>query len=188
MGIIQPSLPPPLLRTMSNLPKMLSKTVPKHSANYQSLTYQVVFSILSLYDFQCCYSINKYWVVKRSTVWNTHCVKIARIRSFFDPYFTGSLTEYGEMWTISPYSVRIRENKDQKNSEYGGKKIPKSHKHFTLMSNYNFLSLTLIWGGVGGNFTSPVGFLGKSYNPGAFSIILLKIFVRNLVFFTRPNF
>ena len=28
-------------------------------------------------------------------------------------------TEYGEMRSISPYSVRIRENTDQKNSEYG---------------------------------------------------------------------
>ena len=28
-------------------------------------------------------------------------------------------TEYGEIWSISPYSVRIRENTDQNNSEHG---------------------------------------------------------------------
>ena len=28
-------------------------------------------------------------------------------------------TQYGEIWIISPYLVRVRENKDQKNSEYG---------------------------------------------------------------------
>ena len=28
-------------------------------------------------------------------------------------------TEYGEIRSISPYSVRMRENTDQKNSEYG---------------------------------------------------------------------
>ena len=28
-------------------------------------------------------------------------------------------TEYGEMWSISPYSVQMRKNVDEKNSEYG---------------------------------------------------------------------
>ena len=36
--------------------------------------------------------------------YDEHCVKIVRIRSFSGPYF--------------PYSVRMRENMDQKNSEY----------------------------------------------------------------------
>ena len=33
--------------------------------------------------------------------------------------FSRIRTEYGEIRSISPYSVRIRENKDQNNSEYG---------------------------------------------------------------------
>ena len=33
--------------------------------------------------------------------------------------FSRILTEYGELWIISPYSVRIRENTNQNNSEYG---------------------------------------------------------------------
>ena len=33
--------------------------------------------------------------------------------------FYGILTEYGETLRISPYSVRMRKNKDQKNFEYG---------------------------------------------------------------------
>ena len=48
-----------------------------------------------------------------------HCVKSVRIRSFSGPYFPRNRTEYEEITSISPYSVRIRENTDQKNSEYG---------------------------------------------------------------------
>ena len=38
-----------------------------------------------------------------------HCEKSARIRSFYGSY----------LLRISPYSVRMRENTDQKNSKYG---------------------------------------------------------------------
>ena len=34
------------------------------------------------------------------------------------PYFSRTRTEYGETLFISPYSVRMRENTDQNNSEY----------------------------------------------------------------------
>ena len=33
--------------------------------------------------------------------------------------FSRFRTDYGEIGIISPYSVRMRENKDQNNSEYG---------------------------------------------------------------------
>ena len=33
--------------------------------------------------------------------------------------FSRIRTEYGEILSISPYSIRMRENTDQKNSEYG---------------------------------------------------------------------
>ena len=38
---------------------------------------------------------------------------------FFRSVFSRIRTECGEMRSISPYSVRMRENTDQKNSEYG---------------------------------------------------------------------
>ena len=38
---------------------------------------------------------------------------------FFWSVFSHIWTEYGEILRISPYSVRMRENTDQKNSEYG---------------------------------------------------------------------
>ena len=38
---------------------------------------------------------------------------------FFWSVFFRIQTEYGELQSISPYSVRMRENTDQKNSEYG---------------------------------------------------------------------
>ena len=37
----------------------------------------------------------------------------------FWPAFSCIRTEYGEILRISPYSVRMRENTDQNNSEYG---------------------------------------------------------------------
>ena len=38
---------------------------------------------------------------------------------FFWSVFSLILTEYGKIGSISLYSVRMRENTDQKNSEYG---------------------------------------------------------------------
>ena len=37
----------------------------------------------------------------------------------FCSVFSRIRTEYGEIRSISPYSVRMRENTDQNNSEYG---------------------------------------------------------------------
>ena len=45
---------------------------------------------------------------------NLHCVKSVKIRSFFWSVFSSIQTEYGEIRSISPYSVRMRENTDQK--------------------------------------------------------------------------
>ena len=38
---------------------------------------------------------------------------------FFWSVFSHIRTEYGEIRSISPFSVRMRENTDQKNSKYG---------------------------------------------------------------------
>ena len=48
-----------------------------------------------------------------------HCVKCVQIRSFFWYVFLRIRTEYGDILRISPYSVRMRENADQKNSVFG---------------------------------------------------------------------
>ena len=49
-----------------------------------------------------------------------HCLKSVRIRSYFRIFvFSRIWTEYGEILRISPYSVRMRKNADQNNSEYG---------------------------------------------------------------------
>ena len=42
---------------------------------------------------------------------HTHSVKSACIQIFSDPYFTRNLSEYREMWTISPYTARMQEDK-----------------------------------------------------------------------------
>ena len=41
--------------------------------------------------------------------------------------FSRTRNEYGEIWSISPYSVQMRENSDQNNSEYG--RFSRSEKH-----------------------------------------------------------
>ena len=43
-----------------------------------------------------------------------HYVKWVQIRSFFSSVFSGIRTKYGEIRSISPYSVRMQENTDQK--------------------------------------------------------------------------
>ena len=47
-------------------------------------------------------------------LFHPHCVKSVQIRSFFWSVFSRIRTEYGEILRISPYSVRVRENTDQK--------------------------------------------------------------------------
>ena len=44
----------------------------------------------------------------------THCVKSVQIQSNFWSVFSRIRAEYGEILRISPYSVRLRENTDQK--------------------------------------------------------------------------
>ena len=45
---------------------------------------------------------------------NSHCVKSVKVRSFSWSVFSRIRTEYGKILRISSYSVRIRENTDQK--------------------------------------------------------------------------
>ena len=48
-----------------------------------------------------------------------HCVKSVSTRSFCGPCFSRIWTEYRHFLCQSPYSVQMRENTGQKNSEYG---------------------------------------------------------------------
>ena len=55
---------------------------------------------------------------------HSHCVKGVCIRSCSGPYFPafGLDTErygvYGEIWGISPYSIRVRVNTDQNQNDF----------------------------------------------------------------------
>ena len=48
-----------------------------------------------------------------------HCIWSARIRRFFWSVFSLIRTKCEQIWSIFLYSVQMRENTDQKNSEYG---------------------------------------------------------------------
>ena len=66
-------------------------------------------------------------IKNQQTIDHLHCVKSVRIRSYkkcpyselFWSVFPRIRTEYGEIRTISMYSVQMWENTDQNNSEYG---------------------------------------------------------------------
>ena len=48
-----------------------------------------------------------------------HCIKKCPYSELFCSVFSRIRTEYEEIWNISSYSVRMRENADQNNSDYG---------------------------------------------------------------------
>ena len=137
--MLQPTPPPPIFKTTQNIVEKYSQTLcwliePRIPSS---------ICLFSLYDFQCCYSINWYWVVNRSTSQNTHCVKSVGIRSFFWSVFSCILTEYGEMGTISKYSVEMQENVDKTNSEYWhfSRGDTKHNNHKTARVNGSFEAL-----------------------------------------------
>ena len=52
--------------------------------------------------------------LKNDAYWLSHGAKSVQIGSYFWSVFSCIQTEYGEIQSISPYSVRMRENTDQK--------------------------------------------------------------------------
>ena len=71
---------------------------------------------------------------QRSKYKGLHRVKSVCILSFFWLAFSGIQTEYGDIRSISPYSFQMRDNVDQKNSEY---------IHFSRSSNDSRISIFL---------------------------------------------
>ena len=76
------------------------------------------------YDLSLCFGLSR--LLEICTLWlmlswyfsasfeACRCVKCVQIRSFFWSLFSRIRTEYGEIRSISPYSVQMRENTDQK--------------------------------------------------------------------------
>ena len=61
---------------------------------------------------------------------------------FFRPAFFRIRTEYGQKRSISPYSVRILENRDQRNSEY--EHFSHSVNFTKNYSDYSFIKLAIL--------------------------------------------
>ena len=55
----------------------------------------------------------RYWKMNKVLL----CVESARVRSFSGLFFSRIRTEYEDLQSKSPFSVRIRENTEQKNSK-----------------------------------------------------------------------
>ena len=66
------------------------------------------------------------------TLQKTHCVKNVRIRSFSGPYFPAFGLNTARY--TSPYAIQMRENTDQKNSEY---------RHFSRSDGNHHSSIAL---------------------------------------------
>ena len=64
---------------------------------------------------------------------------------FFCSVFSRIRTEYGEIRSISPQSVRMRENTDQKNSEYGhfSRSAKFSEREFVFTGHFMLILLKL---------------------------------------------
>ena len=63
-------------------------------------------------------SVGSIFCIDQLNLFNLHCLKSVRIRSFSGRYFS-AFGLNAERHSISQYSVRMRKNMDQKNSEYG---------------------------------------------------------------------
>ena len=102
-NIMEASLEESLYRNVSSISEIWEGLLPP--------IFLSVFRVLS----------NIWWSLFAKIVHGYHCVKSVRIRSYsvFWSVFFHIWTEYGEIRSISSYSVRIRENADQNNSEYG---------------------------------------------------------------------
>ena len=81
------------------------------------------YTFEKIYPWETSKDFFKYlfWWLQKMRVGDLfHCVKIVRIRNFSCPHFPAFwLNTEREILRISPYSVGMQENADQKNSEYG---------------------------------------------------------------------
>ena len=74
-----------------------------------------------IYNSMHQYQIWNFWFMRDcpTGIKKNHCVKSVQIGSFFWFVFSHIRTEYGEIRSISPYSVEMRENTDQKKTVFG---------------------------------------------------------------------
>ena len=84
--------------------------------NYLIIKLQILELFVNI-NWQCVGPVVTY-SGKLSLIFNSLCVKGVRIGSFSGPYFpTFGLNT--ERYSVSPYSIQMQGNTDQKNSEYG---------------------------------------------------------------------
>ena len=99
----------PLLHVMQNkLPLLMKSYIDQNKGLSCWLNHKLKTSLANFFNDQ----VNENTVYKIS---NCYCVKSVQIRSFLWSVLSRICTEYGEIRSISPYSVRMRENRDQKN-------------------------------------------------------------------------
>ena len=79
----------------------------------------------------CWASNNHYTVLQSDKLSVTLTVQKVSASGVFWSVFFCILTEYGQILRMSPYSVQMRENMDQKNSEYGHFSRSASNKRLT---------------------------------------------------------
>ena len=89
--------------------------------NYGCLTRLQIhlWEDISVGNIQRLFQISILVASKNESWWPLSLRENCSYSEFFLSAFSRFLTEYGEILRISPYSVGMQENADQKNSEYG---------------------------------------------------------------------
>ena len=97
---------------------------------FDCCSHHVRYASQSESMFYSCVTLKKHFVQSRYKIWclseynmiptdNYSLLEMCPYSELFWPVFSCILTEYGEIRSISPYSVRMLDNMYQNNSEYG---------------------------------------------------------------------
>ena len=87
----------------------------------QGVRYDLKLLLIDFSDGNFCrrtFSLTQNAANEKRHLLNSHCMKSDKIRSYFWSAFSRIRTEYGEILRISPYLVQMRENVEQKKSEF----------------------------------------------------------------------
>ena len=81
--------------------------------------FKIFKNIFLMKTSDLCKQKSRNRIIHRNVLQNFHCLESVRIRSFSWTAFSRIRTEYVEILHISSYLVRMLEDMDHKNSEYG---------------------------------------------------------------------
>ena len=103
---VQPIIPTIYMITDTALNLIVVIMFPPLSLDLNIFLTHLIYFFLAFFCISSCFALSASKI--------HHCVKPVQMRSFFWSLFSRILTEYEEIQSTFPYSVRMRENSDQK--------------------------------------------------------------------------